>query len=199
MRNIRQWLMEKIPKSYQQLPLPIAERVKLTQSFYALDDQRFLSVSLATEERVEDILTIEKLCYDGQTPWNRAALLHEIRYNRNAFYIIVTDHGKPVAFIGSWFVASEAHITNIATIPSYEGKGIATFLISELKRIAESENMTILSLEVRVSNNRAQRLYEKIGFKKGIIKKGYYANDHEDALEMAMMLPEKVVPQHSQD
>ena len=48
--------------------------------------------------------------------------------------------------------------------------------------------MKKLSLEVRVSNKQAQKLYLKLGFKKLEIKKGYYAGDHEDALEMSLSL-----------
>ncbi|GEQ33254.1 ribosomal protein S18-alanine N-acetyltransferase [Marinilactibacillus psychrotolerans] len=190
MKNIKQWLADKLPKHTHTFPLPIADRVELKHNFFALDDQNFLTVHIATEEDIEAIISIEQLCYSGQTPWNRSALLHEIRYNKNAFYIVVTDDQTPVAFLGTWFVSEEAHITNIATIPAYESKGIATFLITELKRIALSEAIKIISLEVRISNQRAQRLYRKMKFENGRIKKGYYINDHEDALEMAMILGE---------
>lgn len=190
MKNIKQWLTDKLPKQtpMHTVPKPISERVELAHSFFALNDQQFLDIHIATEADIEDILLIEKLCYNGQTPWNRSALLHEIRYNKNAFYIVVADDNIPVAFLGTWFVAHEAHITNIATIPDYERKGIATFLIQELKRIALEEDIKMISLEVRVSNHRAQKLYRKMDFENGRIKRGYYANDHEDALEMAMML-----------
>ncbi|MEC6748700.1 ribosomal protein S18-alanine N-acetyltransferase [Marinilactibacillus sp. XAAS-LB27] len=188
MKNIKQWLTDRIPAHKQPLPGPIAERVRLDHHCVALSDEQFLSVKIATEEHIDDLLSIERRCYDGHTPWNRAALFHEIRYNKNAFYMVVTDQKEPVAFLGSWFVSREAHITNIATIPEYEGRGIATFLIEELKQIAIFEKMDKISLEVRVSNTRAQRLYKKMQFTNGRVKKGYYANDREDALEMTMML-----------
>lgn len=188
LKNIKQWLTDRIPAHKQPLPGPIAERVRLDHHFVALSDEQFLSVKIATEEHIDDLLSIERRCYDGHTPWNRAALFHEIRYNKNAFYMVVTDQKEPVAFLGSWFVSREAHITNIATIPEYEGRGIATFLIEELKQIAIFEKMDKISLEVRVSNTRAQNLYKKMQFANGRVKKGYYANDREDALEMTMML-----------
>ncbi|WP_244244591.1 ribosomal protein S18-alanine N-acetyltransferase [Marinilactibacillus kalidii] len=188
MKNIKQWLIDRLTTHRQALPRPIAERVKLSQPFISLNDETFLTVKIAGEDHIDGLLSIERQCYNGHTPWNRTALLHEIRYNKNAFYMIVTDDQRPVAFLGSWFVAKEAHITNIATIPEYEGKGIATFLIEALKGIALDEKMQLISLEVRVSNKRAQGLYRKMQFTNGRVKKGYYANDHEDALEMAMLL-----------
>lgn len=160
----------------------------MEQPFYPLSDERFLSSKIAREEDADSILTIERLCYNGQTPWNRSAILHEIRFNKNAFYIIVFDKEEPVAFIGSWFVTHEAHITNIATIPEFQNKGIATYLLREIIKIAEKEDITEVTLEVRVSNKTAQSLYTTMGFEKGQVKKGYYANDHEDALEMSYLI-----------
>lgn len=188
LRKFKEWLKAKWPKSKPKRLVSLAERVELKQNFYSLDDDRFLTVRIAGKEDVTDILEIEKQCYNGQTPWNRSALMHEIQYNKNAFYLIVHDLHLPVAFVGSWFTQKEAHITNIATIPKYERQGIASFLIRQLIEVGNLEEMDVLSLECRVSNKNAQRLYRKLGFEDGRIKKGYYANDHEDALEMAMDL-----------
>lgn len=168
--------------------VPLHVRVSLNQPFYSLSDEWFLKSKIAEEEDVDSILTIERLCYYGQTPWNRSAILHEIRFNKNAFYIIVYDNDKPVAFVGAWFVGEEAHITNIATVPDYQNKGIASYLLKEVIQMAKAEHMQELTLEVRISNHTAQSLYKTIGFKEGRIKTAYYANDHEDALEMRLDL-----------
>ncbi len=184
MKNFKEWFSDRVTKTTTKTFIPLSVRIKLDQPFYPLSDERFLSSKIAREEDADSILTIERLCYDGQTPWNRTAILHEIRFNKNAFYIVVYDDDKPVSFIGSWFVNHEAHITNIATIPDYQNKGIGTYLLREIIKIAEKEDITEVTLEVRVSNTSAQSLYTTLGFEKGLVKKGYYANDHEDALEM---------------
>src|SRR5690554_7681453 len=139
-------------------------RMKLQQPFYALTDERFLKAKVAEDEDVDSIVIIERLCYNGQTPWTRSAIMHEIRYNKNAFYIVVYDEAQPVAFIGAWFVDGEAHITNIATIPDYQNKGIASYLIKEIIALGHAEDMKKLTLEVRVSNHTAQSLYRTLGF-----------------------------------
>lgn len=188
LKKFKEWLGTKWQKTQTSRLTSLSSRVELKQTFYSLDDDRFLNVRIANVDDVSDLLLVEKLCYNGQTPWNRSALTHEIQYNKNAFYLIVHDLNRPVAFVGSWFVHNEAHITNIATVPEYERLGIATFLIKQLINIAKEENISVLSLECRISNEKAQRLYRKLGFVDGRVKKGYYANDHEDALEMAMHL-----------
>lgn len=190
LKKFKNWLLSKSEKTKSLRLVPLASRVKLKQNFYSINDDRFFSLRIASIDEVNDILLVEKMCYNGETPWNRSALMHEIQYNKNAFYLVMHDLNRPVAFVGSWFVSGEAHITNIATVPDYERQGIATFLIEQLTHIAKEENITLLSLEVRVSNDKAQRLYRKLGFKERRVKKGYYANDHEDALEMTMKLIE---------
>lgn len=188
LKKFKEWLLSKSAKTKPIRFVPLSSRIELKQNIYSIDDRRFFSVRIATIDDVSDILLVEKLCYNGETPWNRSALMHEIQYNKNAFYLIVHDLNRPVAFVGSWFVSEEAHITNIATVPEEERQGIASFLIDQLMQIAKNEDIKILSLEVRASNEKAQQLYRRLGFKNGRVKKDYYANDHEDALEMTLSL-----------
>lgn len=188
MKNFKEWISERVAKSSTKSFLPISTRVKIQQPFYPLSDEQFLRVKIADDTDVDNILKIERLCYDGQTPWNRTAIMHEIRYNKNAFYIIVYDGEYPAAFVGAWFIAHEAHITNIATVPLYRNSGVATYLLKEIIRVAQDEDIGKVTLEVRVSNETARSLYRSLGFEEGRIKTGYYANDHEDALEMVRLL-----------
>ncbi len=190
LKKFREWLTRTDEK--REAAVRLMQRVELSTHLYEAPDGTLFDVSLADPTSVKDILTIQKLCYDGKTPWNHSALTHEIRYNRNAFYVMVHQNHEPAAFIGSWLVGVEAHITNIAVVPKFQQMGIASFLIEELKRIAIEESIEKYSLEVRVSNYKARNLYEKLGFKKGRIKKEYYAHDHEDALEMTMDLEASV-------
>lgn len=192
LKNFKEWITEKVAKSSTRSFLPISARVKLRQPFFAVSEEKFLQVKVADEHDVDSILTVERLCYNGQTPWNRTAILHEIRYNKNAFYIVMYDDDSPVAFIGAWYVSHEAHITNVATAPSYQNNGIASYLLKEIIHVAIEEQIDKVTLEVRVSNHTAQSLYRSLGFREGRVKKGYYANDHEDALEMILTLADEI-------
>ena len=87
-------------------------------------------------------------------------------------------------YLGVWFQGNEAHITEIAVRERYRGEGIGELLIIGSVRAAIEYGSTVLTLEARASNFVAQRLYEKYGFKTTGIRKGYYADNREDAVIM---------------
>ncbi|SEL05053.1 ribosomal-protein-alanine N-acetyltransferase [Carnobacterium iners] len=191
MKRFKEWFdrqKARISKSNRLQKSTLAEKVQFPKSMVELDDGQFVELRIAIEDDIADILRIQKLSYNGTTPWGEGALRREITHNKRALYLIVRDEKEAVAFIGTWFVDGESHITNIAVVPVKRRNGIAYLLIKKVIYLAVQQKMDKVSLEVRVSNKRAQKLYLKIGFKKVGIKKGYYAGDHEDALEMRLPL-----------
>jgi ribosomal-protein-alanine N-acetyltransferase len=90
-----------------------------------------------------------------------------------------------IGFSGIWMMAGEAHITNIAVREQYQRQGIGELLLVstiDLSREHQAERMT---LEVRESNKIAQNLYSKYGFKQTGVRRGYYLDNHEDAIIMS--------------
>ncbi|WP_252902543.1 ribosomal protein S18-alanine N-acetyltransferase [Paucilactobacillus hokkaidonensis] len=138
---------------------------------------------------VPEILQVEQQVY-GATPWNESAFVQEIRRQRDRLYLVVRQNDKLLGFAGCSFdrQKNEAHITNIAVTPTYQNQGIGRYLIRKLIRKAVLIDMDKMSLEVRVSNTAAQRLYKKMGFLVKNVKKRYYFGDHEDALNMVLDL-----------
>lgn len=170
---------------------PLSKRVELDSEVYdTLNGCRF-SIRIGTPQDVLPMVEVEKQCYNGKPPWNASSLFQDMHNNRNALYLIANHQSSTVGFIGVWFTGKEAHITNVAVIPAFQGKGLATFLIDQIRKIACQEKKETVTLEVRVSNEQAKRLYRHIGFIPGKIKKGYYLPDHEDALEMSLRVEEK--------
>ncbi|MFC1904869.1 ribosomal protein S18-alanine N-acetyltransferase [Chloroflexota bacterium] len=90
-----------------------------------------------------------------------------------------------VGFIGSWILAEEAHITNLAVREPYRQQGIGELLLISTIDLATELKATIITLEVRVSNITAQRLYQKYGFIQTGQSHGYYTDNREDAILMA--------------
>jgi ribosomal-protein-alanine N-acetyltransferase len=84
-------------------------------------------------------------------------------------------------YVGVWFQGDEAHITEIAVRQQMRGQGIGELLLIGTVRGAVERGSSVVTLEVRISNFIAQRLYEKYGFRTVGIRKGYYADNHEDA------------------
>lgn len=136
-------------------------------------------ISLATKADIADIASIEKECFS--TPWSEKAIL-ESMLSTTAFYLS-RENGIVTGYMGLSQIAGEGYVTNIAVLPQHRGKGIGSAL---LKHVISSckNNLEFISLEVRVSNNKAISLYEKFGFERVGLRKRFYTNPQEDALIM---------------
>lgn len=89
-----------------------------------------------------------------------------------------------VGYVSVWYQGDEAHITEIAVRESLRGNGIGELLLIGSLREAVEYGSEVMTLEVRVSNFIAQRLYEKYGFKNVGARKAYYSDNREDAAIM---------------
>jgi len=87
-------------------------------------------------------------------------------------------------YVSVWYQGDEAHITEIAVRESLQGNGIGELLLIGSLREAVEYGSEVMTLEVRVSNFIAQRLYEKYGFKNVGARKAYYSDNREDAVIM---------------
>lgn len=92
--------------------------------------------------------------------------------------------GGVAGYVGVWFQGNEAHITEIAVRESLRGNGIGELLLIGSLRAAMEYGSSVMTLEARVSNFVAQRLYEKYGFRQAGIRKAYYSDNREDAVIM---------------
>lgn len=91
---------------------------------------------------------------------------------------------RVVGYCGAWFTQDQMHIVTVAVDPSRQGEGIAQRLLLECFERARRAEMRNLTLEVRVSNHRAQQIYERFGFQPVGRLPGYYKNNGEDAIVM---------------
>lgn len=87
-------------------------------------------------------------------------------------------------YVGIWFQGDQAHITEIAVRSELRGQGIGELLLIGTVRAAYEQGLEEVTLEARVSNFIAQRLYDKYGFNEVGIRKNYYADNREDAVIM---------------
>lgn len=98
------------------------------------------------------------------------------------------EEGEPRAFLVGWHVADELHILDVATAPRARRRGLAAALLARVLAYAAEHRLRILLLEVRRSNEAAIALYRRHGFSIFRVRRGYYADDGEDAIEMAVAL-----------
>ncbi|MCY4557815.1 MAG: ribosomal protein S18-alanine N-acetyltransferase [Chloroflexi bacterium] len=87
-------------------------------------------------------------------------------------------------YVGIWLQGDQAHITEVAVREELRGRGIGELLIIGTLRVAYEQALAEVTLEARVSNFVAQRLYDKYGFNEAGIRKNYYADNREDAVIM---------------
>lgn len=135
-----------------------------------------------------DIMRVEHASFT--IPWTRQAFYNELVHNQFARYTVAQVDGKLIGYCGMWLIIDEAHITNIALLPEYRGKGIGKELLIYKMAEAKLSGAESMILEVRVSNIVAQRLYSSLGFEKKGIRPRYYTDNQEDAYIMGVTFPE---------
>ena len=121
-----------------------------------------------------------------QDPWSKQDFINELESNPYSCIYVKEINGEVVAYVDLWIAYENAEIANIAVKKEFLHQGIASELMQYcLQKILQSkcENFT---LEVRVSNINAIKLYEKFGFQTVSKRKKYYA-DGEDAYLMVQL------------
>jgi ribosomal-protein-alanine N-acetyltransferase len=118
------------------------------------------------------------------TPWPDEAYRSEIESNRMATYLVARTGDEIVGFAGIWLMVDEAHITTFAVHPDWRRRGIGERLLVTLLDASIARHAREATLEVRLSNVPARRLYEKYGFRPVGLRPRYYSDNGEDALIM---------------
>jgi ribosomal-protein-alanine N-acetyltransferase len=118
------------------------------------------------------------------TPWPPYAFRQELETNPMARYLVIRAGERVIAYAGTWLMVDEAHITTFAVLPVYRRRGIGGLLLCELMDLAADLGATVVTLEVRLSNASARRLYQQFGFRPVGVRPRYYSDDGEDALIM---------------
>ena len=127
---------------------------------------------------IEAVAKIERQSF--ATAWSTQAYVTELA-NPSAVYFVAAAGERIVGYGGLWVVMDEAHITTIAVVPEFRGRRVGEQVLAEMLYTARQKGATRATLEVRESNLAARRLYEKYGFVRVAARKGYYADNNENA------------------
>jgi [ribosomal protein S18]-alanine N-acetyltransferase len=128
------------------------------------------------------VMAIERQVYPR--PWSPNLFLSEMSESRNRCYLVARMDRDVVGYAGMICYGDEAHVTNIAVDPMHHRHKIASRLLHDVIRQAIDMGAQAVSLEVRVTNWGAQRLYGRFGFRPVGVRKNYYQEINEDALIM---------------
>ncbi len=138
------------------------------------------TIRLAERRDVPALLEIEEAQFPE--PWSRGMLLDELGNVATRRYTVAVEGGVVLGYLGVMFVLDELHVNTLGVRPGVEGRGVATSLLDEAWADAAARGIKRATLEVAVSNTRAQALYARYGFAPVGVRKNYYEKSHEDAL-----------------
>ena len=143
-----------------------------------------MNVELRTIERhdLDAVDEIEKASYP--TPWSRAMFAAELQKTGSLSLGAFRKSGELVGYLIVSRYVDAWHVMNVAVAPQFRRRGIARALLERLFEVTGSDPRRGYTLEVRVSNAEAIRLYERLGFEGRGIRRGYYTDNREDALIM---------------
>ena len=136
---------------------------------------------LTSPDELDGLLAVEETSFTN--PWTREMYLAELE-NTGVSYVFVAREttGRIVGFCSFWRVVDELHINNLAVLPMYRRRGVASAILGRVFDEARVLGASRATLEVRRSNDAARQLYERFGFAVAGVRRGYYRNPEEDAL-----------------
>lgn len=144
-------------------------------------DALAVTITPMRRRHLPSVLRIEGLVYPR--PWSEDLFLGELAY-RSRSYVVARVGSAVVGYAGLLVIADDGHVTTVAVDPRWRRQGVATRMLLEVCRQGVARGCEQLTLEVRASNRGAQELYRHFGFAPAGIRKGYYADDQEDAIIM---------------
>ncbi len=127
---------------------------------------------------VSKVAEIDDMCFDSEK-WSENLFREEIG-DESKYYAVFYCEENVVGFGSYSQILDEGHILNIAVLPEYRRRGIASKILSDLIRDGKSKGINAFTLEVRMGNAPARTLYERFGFKLAGVRKKFYP-DKEDA------------------
>jgi len=140
-----------------------------------------------TEGRLGEIVEVESRAYEH--PWTHGNFADSLRsgYQAQALMAGETLLGYFVAMKG----VDEVHLLNITVVPEFQSQGWGRLMLDAIALWSRKQGAQWLWLEVRVGNERAQRIYERHGYRRVGERKGYYpavGGQREDAIVMSLKL-----------
>ena len=140
-----------------------------------------------SEARVEAVLAIEEQAYDH--PWTRGNFLDSVRAGYQAQLLVAG--GQLLGYFVAMKGVDEVHLLNLTVAPQCQGQGWGRVMLDALAQWSRGQGAQWLWLEVRASNQRAQLIYLRHGYRRVGERKGYYpdgAGKREDAVVMSLKL-----------
>jgi ribosomal-protein-alanine N-acetyltransferase len=145
-------------------------------------EQLVVHVVPMRRRHLRSVLRIEAQVYPR--PWSLSLFVSELALRTTRAYYVARVNGTVCGYGGLMVSEEDGHVTTLAVDPAWHRNKIGTRLLLALARDAIRRGAVNLTLEVRVSNDAAQEMYRRFGFRPAGIRKNYYVETNEDALVM---------------
>lgn len=143
-------------------------------------------------EDIDEVAFMERVIFPS--PWPRQAFAVGLKEGKASLCLVARVRNLLAGYLVAWFVEEEAHLGNVAVAPEFRRRGIATELTKKVIEETEARAVRMVTLEVRVSNLSAIKLYRNFGFKTIAMRRNYYADNGEDAFVMLLELTPPTKP-----
>ncbi|MFH1068463.1 MAG: ribosomal protein S18-alanine N-acetyltransferase [Candidatus Glassbacteria bacterium] len=134
---------------------------------------------------LEEVMAIEREVFS--VPW-RIEDFEKLLVNRDAICYAAVHEGRVIGYSCCWMVIETAELGNLAVTGRYQGRSVGRTMLDATLAVCRKRGVEALFLEVRCSNVRAVDLYERYGFTRIGLRRGYYSQPVEDALIMKLDL-----------
>lgn len=137
-----------------------------------------MRIDKATAAQVPAMAELEARCFAAD-PWPAETILYKL----DEFFVAL-EGGELLGYLCLSHVLDEGSIDNVAVAPEQRRRGIAAALLAAAEEEAKKLSLAFITLEVRAGNEPAIRLYEKHGYTRVGLRRGYYEKPKEDAILM---------------
>ena len=152
-----------------------------------------LEIRRMCPDDLEEVMVIERAAF--KHPWSPELFRRELEHDWSTILVAAepltsAPQGgeRIIAFLIFWLVHDEVHILNVAVAPEQRRKGVARALMAETERRAHTAGASLLTLEVRRSNQAALDLYREFDYRAVGVRPNYYVDEGEDAIVMVKEL-----------
>lgn len=121
------------------------------------------------ESDIKEVVELDQECF--LSPYDEKQIRYELLENPFSFLYVAIEEEKIVGFIDFWITFDIGQLNQIAVLPSFRRKGIASRLLEKAFQIMYEKRVVNVTLEVRYHNEKAIQFYQKHGFIKTLTKK----------------------------
>ncbi|MFI3142101.1 MAG: ribosomal protein S18-alanine N-acetyltransferase [Clostridia bacterium] len=144
-----------------------------------------IKLSYIQAEDIKSVAQIEKECFSK--PWSENMIQEKLE-NDYSIFIVAKFEAEVVGYIGASLICGECYVDNVAVTQKFRRMGVASMILDELITQMEQKDCELITLEVRKSNETAQKLYQMKQFEEIGERKNYYYYPVENAVIMTRYL-----------